>query len=1232
MTEIVEETVFIPQISNTNQIHQQSHNDQHLKEFILWFVLLICLLLLAGPFAHHLSYSVPTVKTRTIARHVFSEERTLDYLINLTQYGSRVRNTRGNFDARDYLILQIKRICSMNKRHIQCELDLQNFTDSQHNQLQNILVRVSNSINKSQNISTLMLSAHYDSVEFSPGAGDDGSGVVIILELFSNLINDLTINFSNVPLIILFTNAEEGGLQGATAFITDHRWHFNIRHFLSIDQPLVIDYSRVARPRGNVILQKISKKIGIRSDYVVFNSNHFLLGYDFGFFLDGYTYHTPLDHPSTCKQGVIQDLGDNLAILIRNILLENNQQINDTDPLIYFDILSRYLIIYKLSTSVLIQKILIVFIIIIGIIRIICDHIYHRRQNFSCNDFHCIYVRFKNPLTVRIISIIIYSSSNILSMIVGLIFSLILAWIISKTQPVSWYGNSTLAIFLFSLPCLIGFIIFQYLFDLLHRCILRKSSQNSNEIHFDFEQNISILIVYSLSMIISIYSNSEFFYITLIWSIFICPLYLILIVIEFILHWKQTFEKNSHQLYLPLLISFFPLIHTIEIVHRFLRIFIPILTPLFSSRWIYRGNLIIFSTVAIPTLFFLSILQRTKQFFHLLLVLLISFFIVLIVACIRQPFNRNHPSTFYAKHTSESIYNAEISMDNSFDVLLMSQQSSITVNTYHGLALSPILDQFSIKSGHKLYNKTCFSSTNCTFDDSFNRQLPVEHIQIESMKKKYRIRIQHVLSYNIGISSLSNIKLTVQNQFDIPRKETIVDIILNSILSIIEVDIKIQRCEINDSPFLLLFTRLMPNIVLKVNSTTTATCNFTACNSQRISCSSNLNCDCFSLTSNSNIGICALATLSCESFVRCNMDNVTCSIESTICVNSTRCGQPVCYPLPLANKQICPPKTVTSATTTQKSTTTTKKLTTITTPKPTTTTKISTTTSTSTGWFSTGNMTNARSDHTASVLSNGKVLVTGGGGNSGLLNSAELYNPSTGTWTSTGNMTNARMDHTASVLSNGKVLVTGGTPDNRVFLDSAELYDPLTSTWTTTGTMTNGRAYYTASVLLNGKVLVTGGYSNGYTILNSAELYDPSTGTWTTTGNMTAARYFHTASVLSNGKVLVTGGTPDNRGVSNSAELYDPSTGTWTSTGNMTIARDAHTASVLLNGKVLVAAGDGTVGALNSAELYDPSTGTWTTTGNMTNGRWFHTASVLLNGKVLVTGGDGTVGALRVGF
>jgi Zn-dependent M28 family amino/carboxypeptidase len=72
-------------------------------------------------------------------------------------------------------------------------------------------------------------------VEFSPGASDDGSGVVILLELLSNLVNDVTVTFSDVHLIVLFTNGEEMGLQGAQTFITDHAWRYNIRRFINVD-------------------------------------------------------------------------------------------------------------------------------------------------------------------------------------------------------------------------------------------------------------------------------------------------------------------------------------------------------------------------------------------------------------------------------------------------------------------------------------------------------------------------------------------------------------------------------------------------------------------------------------------------------------------------------------------------------------------------------------------------------------------------------------------------------------------------------------------------------------------------------------------------------------------------------------------------------------------------------------------------------------------------------------
>ncbi len=246
-------------------------------------------------------------------------------------------------------------------------------------------------------------------------------------------------------------------------------------------------------------------------------------------------------------------------------------------------------------------------------------------------------------------------------------------------------------------------------------------------------------------------------------------------------------------------------------------------------------------------------------------------------------------------------------------------------------------------------------------------------------------------------------------------------------------------------------------------------------------------------------------------------------------------------------------------------------------------------------WSTTASMATGRYDDTATLLSNGKVLVVGGLGNTSALASAELYDPVNKTWSPAGSLAAARYAHTATLLANGKVLVTGGIDINGKVLASAELYDPLLNTWTAAGSMAAARDSHAATLLPSGKVLVTGGIALR-TAVAAAEIYDPALNTWSTAGTLTTARAEHTAILLATGKVLVVGGYNDDNGppaLINTAELYDPILNSWSAAGTLAIARQDQTATLLPTGKVLIAAGLGKTQIASapstSAELYDPA-------------------------------------------
>jgi hypothetical protein len=265
-------------------------------------------------------------------------------------------------------------------------------------------------------------------------------------------------------------------------------------------------------------------------------------------------------------------------------------------------------------------------------------------------------------------------------------------------------------------------------------------------------------------------------------------------------------------------------------------------------------------------------------------------------------------------------------------------------------------------------------------------------------------------------------------------------------------------------------------------------------------------------------------------------------------------------------------------------------------------------------------METAREWHTATLLLNGLVLITGGDDRSVSLATAELFDPDTRSFAPTGTLTNARAGHTATLLANGRVLIAGGRNASGSALAAAEIFDPVHGSFISVSSMSIPRESHAATLLVDGNVLITGGDNEGIP-LATVEKFDPVRGVFVGLGRMSSARVFHTATLLKNGKVLLIGGRDADGNVLNSAELFDPTSGNFTLAGKMSLPRQSHSATLLNDGRVLIVGGNDGTETLATAELFDPASGSFTPSGRLQSARQLHTATLLNDGTVLLAGG-----------
>ncbi|AKV00137.1 Kelch domain protein [Labilithrix luteola] len=299
-----------------------------------------------------------------------------------------------------------------------------------------------------------------------------------------------------------------------------------------------------------------------------------------------------------------------------------------------------------------------------------------------------------------------------------------------------------------------------------------------------------------------------------------------------------------------------------------------------------------------------------------------------------------------------------------------------------------------------------------------------------------------------------------------------------------------------------------------------------------------------------------------------------------------------------------------------------------------------------TSWRKTGDLTTARYGHTATLLSDGTVLVVGGeNAKRAMMASVEIFDPQTETWRDGPSLPEPRSNHVAVALVGGKVLVVGGgknapigQPLGEGVTASALLFDPASGAFSATGQMHHARSHFRAVRLPSGQVLVAGGggdvqesptdcagspYCGPFGKAQaSAEIYDPASGEWSEVASMATARYSFSMTALSSGRALVVGGVNAQAEGFASTELYDPETNTWSNGPPLDSPREHHSATLLGTGRVLVAGGKNpNVTPLASVVLFDPATPSWTDTRKLASPRTVPGLVALESGHALVAGG-----------
>jgi hypothetical protein len=218
----------------------------------------------------------------------------------------------------------------------------------------NILTRIKGSANSK----ALLLLSHYDSAphSFSKGASDDASGVATILESIRAFLHTKSKHKNDI--IILFSDAEELGLNGAALFVTQHKWAKEIGLVLNFEargssgpsymlmetnqgNAKIVDAftnGNATYPVSNSLMYSIYKMLPNDTDLTVFRESGKIQGFNFAFIDSHFNYHTMQDSYEHLDPKTLAHQGTYLFPLLKHFSNADLSNLNSTDDKVYFNI------------------------------------------------------------------------------------------------------------------------------------------------------------------------------------------------------------------------------------------------------------------------------------------------------------------------------------------------------------------------------------------------------------------------------------------------------------------------------------------------------------------------------------------------------------------------------------------------------------------------------------------------------------------------------------------------------------------------------------------------------------------------------------------------------------------------------------------------------------------------------------------------------------------------------